>query len=89
MRRALADLTYDDVFRGDMYGISPAKHYAATLGVELVGSKGPIRTIVASAPPAAFRELWRFDVFKWYGSLPEKTDGHTAAAEQGLALIPC
>ncbi len=87
MRRSLPDLTYSDTFNSDMYGLSPAKHYAATLAGELLDSKGPIRNIVASAPPAAFRELWRFDVFKWFREVPNKTDEAMAAAQAALALV--
>ena len=88
MRRSLPDLKYSHVYDSDLYGVSPSGLYAASLAGELLDSNGSIRTILASAPPAEFRDLWRADIFQWYGTLPQADKSHLAAAEQALAVLP-
>ena len=77
LRRALPGLKFGDVFNGGMYALSEIGHYAVSLFDELNDSSNlPIRTIVASAAPADFRNQWRGDVFAWFKTSP-RTDAAT------------
>jgi hypothetical protein len=71
----------------EKYGLSPIAAYRTALAKETT-SRAPIRSLIASSAPAAFRGLWKNDVAKWLFSIPSPTAAQEKAAEDALASCP-
>jgi len=80
-------LMLDHVVHCEKFGLSPIGQYALGLAKELP-IRAPIARLIASPAPAAFRNLWKDDVAKWYASLTNPTDLQIEAGAKALRSCP-
>ncbi|NLF07809.1 MAG: hypothetical protein GX594_07485 [Pirellulaceae bacterium] len=70
------------------YGLSSAWQYHAALADEPSRLADlPLTELSVIAPPAAFVELWRSDVRKWFTSISDPTTPQTAAMLCGMKIF--
>jgi hypothetical protein len=80
-------LRFGDIMPTEKYGLAAPQFYVRAMALDGDFDRGGrIRDILDEGPGPILCGRWRTDIFRWFASLPNKTDEATAAAEAALAL---